>query len=65
MKDKQPLSLNSVNFVLGLAKNRLAEKRKILKKQQNDSECPIKMYNKTLESCKKIEYTIKELEDLL
>ena len=56
-------NLEQIN--LNVKKARLKALQTLLKEQQNDSKCLIEMYNKTLESCKQIEYTIKELESLL
>ena len=59
------LPYKSAKYIMVLLEKTLAIKRKELKQQSKDKNIPAEVYNKTLDSCKELEYNMKEMERFL
>lgn len=55
----------AAKYIMVLLEKTLTGKRTELKKQSKDKNIPSEVYKKTLDSCKEIEYTMKEMEKFL
>ena len=59
------MSFKTANFIKDTLSSLLEMERESLKKMKSDKDCPIEIYEKTLDKCKEIEYAIKEMERFL
>lgn len=59
------LQYKTAKYLIVLLEKTLAEKRKELKFMSRDSDVPKEVYQKTLDSCKEIEYTMEEVRKFL
>tara|TARA_B100000287_G_C20185185_1_gene603861 strand:+ start:216 stop:410 length:195 start_codon:yes stop_codon:yes gene_type:complete len=59
------LQYKTAKYLTVLLEKTLAEKRKELKFMSRDSDVPKEVYQKTLDSCKEIEYTMEEVRKFL
>ena len=51
-------------FIKNVLENQLLKNRKILIECKKDKNCPTETYENTLDFCSKLEYAIKEMENL-
>ena len=49
-------------FIESILQDKLASERMMLIEQQKDKNCPIQVYQNTLDMCEKLEYSIKQME---
>ena len=59
------LQYKTAKYLIVLLEKTLADKRKELKFMSRDSDVPKEVYQKTLDSCKEIEYTMEEVRKFL
>ena len=59
------LQYKTAKYLMVLLEKTLADKRKELKFMSRDSDVPKEVYQKTLDSCKQIEYTMEEVRKFL
>ena len=59
------LQYKTAKYLTVLLEKTLADKRKELKFMSRDSDVPKDVYQKTLDSCKEIEYTMEEVRKFL
>ena len=62
MKD---LSRKSLKLILGVLESVQKESKLLLKKCQSDKDCNLETYENIVDKCKELEYTIKEIKELL
>jgi len=62
MKD---ISRKSIKLILDIMESELKRNRKYLKKCQSDKNCNLETYENIVDKCKELEYTIKEIKELL
>ena len=62
MKD---ISRKSIKLVLNMLKSELTKSRSSLKDLQSDKNCNLECYEKVVDKCKELEYTIEEIKELL
>ena len=58
------IEYKSVIFIKNILENLLKKKRENLIEQRKDKKCPTKIYENTLDFCSKLEYAIKQMENL-
>lgn len=59
------LQYKTAKYIMGLLEKTLTDKRKELKFMSRDSDVPKEVYQKTLDSCKQIEYTMEEVRKFI
>tara|TARA_Y100001937_G_scaffold33940_2_gene48420 strand:- start:10914 stop:11108 length:195 start_codon:yes stop_codon:yes gene_type:complete len=59
------LQYKTAKYLTVLLEKTLTDKRKELKFMSRDADVPKEVYQKTLDSCKEIEYTIEEVRKFL
>ena len=62
MKD---LSRNSIELILNILEKVQKESKLLLKQCQSDKNCNLETYENIVDKCKELEYTIKEIKELL
>jgi len=62
MKD---LSRNSIELILNILEKVQKESKLLLKQCQSDKNCNLQTYENIVDKCKELEYTIKEIKELL
>ena len=62
MKD---LSRKSLKLILGVLKSVQQESKILLKQCQKDKNCNLETYENIVDKCNELEYTIKEIKELL
>tara|TARA_Y100000310_G_C20635726_1_gene791040 strand:- start:127 stop:315 length:189 start_codon:yes stop_codon:yes gene_type:complete len=62
MKD---MSRKSIKLILNILESVQKESKLLLKKCQADKNCNLETYENIVEKCKDLEYTIKEIKELL
>ena len=62
MKD---LSRKSLKLILGVLESVQKESKLLLKKCQSDKDCNLETYENIVDKCNELEYTIKEIKELL
>tara|TARA_R100001082_G_C4363226_1_gene160437 strand:+ start:975 stop:1169 length:195 start_codon:yes stop_codon:yes gene_type:complete len=58
------IEYKTVLFIKEVLQKQLEKYRSILKEQQKDKDCPVETYEKTLDICDELEYSIKQMERL-
>jgi transposase len=59
------LSRKSIKLILDILESQLKKKRQLLKECQSDKKCNLKTYENIVDKCNDLEYTIKEIKELL
>ena len=62
MKD---LSRKSIKLILNILKSTQKECRTLLKRCKADKNCNLETYENIVDKCNELEYTIKEIKELL
>ena len=62
MKD---LSRKSLKLILGVLKSVQQESKILLKQCQKDKNCNLETYENIVDKCNELEYTIKEIKEIL
>ena len=59
------LSRNSIKLILNILESTQKECKILLKKCQADKNCNLETYENIVDKCKELEYTIKEIKEIL
>jgi len=59
------LSRKSKKLILNILESVQKESKLLLKKCQSDKNCNLETYENIVDKCKELEYTIKEIKELL
>ena len=62
MKD---LSRKSIKLIISVLESVQKESKSLLKQCQSDKNCNLETYENIVDKCKELEYTIKEIKELL
>ena len=62
MKD---ISRKSIKLILNILESVQKESKVLLKKCQSDKNCNLETYENIVDKCNELEYTIKEIKELL
>ena len=62
MKD---MSRKSLKLILGVLESVQRESKILLKRCQKDKNCDLETYENIVDKCNELEYTIKEIKELL
>ena len=61
----QDLSRKSTKLILNILESVQIESRSLLKRCQSDKKCNLETYENIVDKCNELEYTIKEVKELL
>jgi len=59
------ISRKSAKLILNILRSELKKNRSVLKKCQADKNCDLETYENIVDKCNELEYTIKEIKELL
>jgi len=59
------LSRKSIKLILDIMERVQKESKTLLKQCQSDKNCNLETYENIVDKCKELEYTIKEIKELL
>tara|TARA_Y100000034_G_scaffold102258_1_gene127030 strand:+ start:433 stop:621 length:189 start_codon:yes stop_codon:yes gene_type:complete len=59
------ISIKSIKLILNILESELTKSRSSLKDLQSDKNCNLECYEKVVDKCKELEYTIEEIKELL
>ena len=59
------LSRKSAKLILNILESVQKESKLLLKKCQSDKDCNLETYENIVDKCNELEYTIKEIKELL
>ena len=51
-------------FIENILRDKLSKEKDTLMSQQKDKDCPMHVYQNTLDNCSNLEYAIKEMEKI-